>query len=39
MHKAMKSLKVDGLVKSQIRSLREHFWDSFFAPLNRENSG
>ena len=26
---------LDGLVKSQIRSLREHFWDSFFAPLNR----
>jgi hypothetical protein len=33
------AVNLDGLVKSQIRSLREHFWDSFFAPLNRKNSG
>jgi hypothetical protein len=35
-HAILSEIKeVDGLVKSQIRSLREHFWDSFFAPLNR----
>jgi len=30
--------KEDGFVESPIRSLREPSWDSFLAPLNRENS-
>ena len=30
---------LDGFVKSLIRSLRKHYWDSFFSTLNRENSG